>query len=404
MHSPLIEEEAFYRLRKYPKQISENLHRTRITIPRNIAYLLHQKPGYISPVVEAFYIRDPIALRALKAKGTGNLLFPPSDLVTVSVQFTRVGYAQIKSQDFPAPAEWTKKLPTKTDNDAYTRAETGMKVSCGFEMFLSDPQNQDKPAVREIKLLLEDIDTGDEKLPTDEEIQNEWNNQQDDEKWMDINYEDLDSELKGKATRGGSKSGAFGDQSAQENLQRIVARFEEFLNDESADFEGVDLYGSDTDDGEEDDESTDGENHDLSFDEEEFSKMMKEMMGMPPGLGPKTQNKSAGASGSRVQEINSDDEVKEIEELSRQMEAELRPTGILDLNGQRKGNGSKSVKGKEKQLQSEEVETESDDEDSVNVNLAKNLLESLQSQGGMPGPGGNMLGMMGMKMPRDNRK
>jgi hypothetical protein len=73
MHSSLIEEEAFYRLRKYPKQISENLHRAQVTIPRKVAYLLHQKPAYISSVVEAFYIRDPIALRSLRAKGTGNL-------------------------------------------------------------------------------------------------------------------------------------------------------------------------------------------------------------------------------------------------------------------------------------------------------------------------------------------
>lgn len=404
MHSPLIEEEAFYRLRKYPKQINENLHRAQVTVPRKVAYLLHQKPAYISPVVEAFYTRDPIALRSLKAKGTGNLLFPPSDLVTVSVQFTRVGYAQLKSQDFPAPTEWTKKLPTKKESDEYTKAETGMKVSCGFEMLLSDPQNQDKPSVREIKFLLEDIDTGDEPLPTDEEIKNEWSHQQDDEKWMDISYEDLDSELKGKATGGGSKPGAFGDQSAQENLQRIVARFEEFLNDESADFEGVDLYGSDTDDDDDDDElSSDGEDQDLSFNEEEFSKMMKEMMGMPSGFGSKAQSKSARASG-KVEEIPSDDEAKEIEELSRQMEAELRPTGILDLNSQKRGQGSKSVKGKGKQPQSEEVDVESDDEDPINVNLARNLLESLQSQGGMPGPGGNILGMMGMKMPRDDRK
>lgn len=165
MRSAKIEEEAFYRLRNYPQQISENMHCALITIPRKIAYVLHQKPAYISPAVEAFYTRDPIALRPLKAKGASNLTFPPQDLVTVSVKFTRVGYAQLKSQDFPAPQAWIGKLPLKTDRKAYARAETGMKVTCGFEMFVSDPQNQDKAAVREIKMLLEDIETGDEKLP-----------------------------------------------------------------------------------------------------------------------------------------------------------------------------------------------------------------------------------------------
>jgi hypothetical protein len=107
-----------------------------------------------------------------------------------------------------------------------------------------------------------------------------------------------------------------------------------------------------------------------------------------------------------VEELSSEseDDIQQIEELSRQMEAELKPTGVLDLN-RREANGStkkpKSVKGKEP-VQSSDV-NDSEDESNVNVNLARNLLESFQSQAGMPGPGGNILGMMGMKMPRDDR-
>src|SRR5947209_1401126 len=48
LRSSSIEEEAFYRLRKYPEQIKENLHCALVTIPRKVAYLLHQKPAYIS--------------------------------------------------------------------------------------------------------------------------------------------------------------------------------------------------------------------------------------------------------------------------------------------------------------------------------------------------------------------
>lgn len=394
MRSAKIEEEAFYRLRKYPQRISENMHCALVTIPRKIAYLLHQKPAYISPAVEAFYTRDPIALRPLKAKGTSNLTFPPEDLVTVSAKFTRVGYAQLKSQDFPAPQAWIGKLPSKTDRKAYARAETGMKVTCGFEMFVSDPQNQDKAAVREIKMLLEDIDTGDEKLPTDEEIKS-WDHREDDEKWLDISYDDLESELRGKARDRSAKPGAFGDQNAQENLRRIVARFEEFLNDDSADIEGAHFLGeSDTDDGDDDDElSSDGEDKDLGFHE-----------------GPRPSG--------RVEELDSEseeDDSQQIEELARQMEAELRPTGVLDLNDRsadKSAGKGKSVKGKapmrtnEGPDQDDNSESEVDDaeaDEDINVNLAKNLLESLQSQAGMPGPGGNLIGIMGMKMPRDDR-
>lgn len=402
LRSSSIEEEAFYRLRKYPKQIKENLHCALVTVPRKVAYLLHTKPSYISLAVEAFYTRDPISLRTLRASSKQDLLFSPDDLVTVSVRFTRVGYAQLKSQDFPTPASWAQSLPPQKDGETYTRAESGMKVSCGFEMLLSDPQNQDKPIVREMKLLLEDLDTGDESLPTVEEIKNTWSLQQDDEGWLDINFEDLDRELKGKASEA-QGAGAFGDSSAQENLQRIVARFEEFLKDDSANFDGVNMFDSDTDDDADEDDlsSEDEDDENLKFDKEEYTKLMKEMMGGNSGVDLRTQLESARAKG-RIEDLDSsDDDSHEIEELARQMEAELRPTGVLNVN--RRDAAQKSTFARDKGKRRADAE-ESDDEDSMNINLATNLLESFQSQAGMPGPASNILGMMGMKMPQDDRK
>lgn len=408
MRSAMIQEEAFYRLRNYPKQINENLHSALVTIPRKVAYLLNQKPAYISAAVESFYLRDPIALRPLKTKDTSNFVFPPEDLVTVSVRFTRVGYAQLKSQDFPAPKSWIPKLPPKDEGKSYDRAEIGMKFSCGFEMLVTDPQNQDKPHVREIKLVLEDLETGDDTLPTDEDI-DKWEKREDDEKWLDISFEDLDKELKGRG-QGGAKhdNGEFGDANAQENLQRIVARFEQFMNDDSAGFEGADFiddYGTDSDNGDDDDEvSSDGEDKEASFDEEEFSKMMKEMMGLPsmPGL-PGSSKPST--SRNRVEELgdDSEDDTEQIKQLSKEMEAELRGTGVLNLNrpsgkqalseeassgAQAEGSGNK--------------EDEAADED-IDINLAKNILESLQGQAGSAGPAGNMLSMLNLQVPKDDR-
>ena len=404
----MIQEEAFYRLRNYPKQISENLHSAMVTIPRNVAFLLHQKPAYVSPAVEAFYIRDPIAMRPLRAKDPSNLTFKPDDMVTVSVRFTRVGYAQLKSQEFAVPNAWTRKLPSVDEREAYARAETGMKLTSGFEMLLYDPHHQDKQSVREMKLLLEDVETGDEHLPTDEEIAT-WDQREDDEKWLDINFEDLDRELKGKGKGKGKEDtgGSFGDASAQENLQRIVARFEEFLNDTSAGFDGADMmdeFESDSDvDIDDDDEelSSDGEDKDASFDEEEFARMMKEMMGMPPGLG---QGPSIAAPlRNRIQELDADeeDDTEQIKELSRQMEAELRGTGVLDLNRRQQKLPFGVSPSKE---EATELGDGAEDEDNhININLAKNLLESLQGQAGAPGPASNMLSMMNMQMPKDDR-
>lgn len=412
MRSTMIQEEAFYRLRNYPQQINENLHSAFVTIPRKVAFLLHQKPAYISAAVEAFYLRDPIALRPLRSKDTDSFIFKPEDFVTVSVRFTRVGYAQLKSQDFPVPKSWSDKLPTTDDQKAYDRAEIGMKLACGFEMLLTDPQNQDKAAVREMKLILEDLDTGDEQLPTDKDIET-WDKRQDDEKWLDISFEDLDRELKGKGKdKDGrpSAEGTFGDANAQENLQRIVAQFEKFLNDDAAGFEGAEFfddYGTDTDDddNDEDEMSSDGEDKEASFDEEEFSRMMKEMMGMPSsGSGLPGSSRPSKPRG-RVEELNSEseDDTEQIKELSRQMEAELKGTGVLDLNRKPKAAGDKQTLADTKSGEADDDDLPELDEEDIDINFAKNLLESLQGQGGAAGPAGNMLSMMNLAMPKDDR-
>ncbi|KAJ4551483.1 hypothetical protein HRR88_003288 [Exophiala dermatitidis] len=433
MHSTTMEEEAFFRLRNYPAQIEENMHHALVTVPRKVAYLLHQKPAYIAPAVEAFYLRDPIALKPLQKKeNKGNMIFPPEDFVTVSVKFPRVAYAQVKSQDFPPPAVYADSMPSKTDSKAYVRAETGMKVTCGLEMLLTDPQHQDRSEVREMKMLLDDLESGDETLPSEDEIKS-WEQREDDEKWLDISFDDLETELagrKGQAEKG--KKPGFGDKAAQENLQRIVKQFEEFLNDDKAGPDGAGFFGDDDSDDDEDmdddDDDDSGEDKDASFGEDEFSKMMQEMMGMPPEvmkeimmgqLGPGASDPAKRSNlrpppdglGGHVEEMdsadNSEPDGEDMQAFMKQMEAELRGTGVLDLNrtsneaaGKRPATLRDSGQNNEHDI--EELSSDDDDIDNeIDVNLAKNLLESLRSQAGMPGPGGNLMGMMGLNLPRD---
>ena len=436
MHSPAIEGEAFYRLRNYPAQIKENMHCAIVRVPRKVAYLLHQKPGYVSPAVESFYLRDPIALRPLRTKDPSALTFRPEDFVNVSVRFTRVGYAQLKSQDFPIPNTWVGKLPSSEDRKTYDRAEIGMKVTSGFEMLLSDPQNRDRASVREMKMILEDLDTGDDELPSNEEIEKHWSKEEDDEKWLDISFEDLDRELKG---RGKGKEGEdelegdFGDTNAQENLQRIVARFEEFMKDSSAGFEGADFIDdfasdSDIDDDDDDDDNDDDdydendyedmngrENKETSFNDEKLARMMKEAM----ELDSMTDNKAKGLDSGRVEELDTsseEDDTEQIQELTNQMEAELRGTGALDLSSKpRKAATGKQKqklsKGKKTDEESEALnndehpnEEDIDDHDNSNINLIKNMLESIEGQAGGSGPAGNMLSMMGLPLPKSDRE
>lgn len=416
LHLPAVEAEAFYRLQRYPKQVSDSLHHTMLTIPRKLAYVLHEDAAYISAAVDAFYLRDPIALRPLQASDHNGLHFPPTDLVAMSVKFTKVGYAQLKSQQFAAPALWVEYVSEEGEAKSQDRAEMGMKVTCGFEMLMCDPQNQDKKAVREIAMLLEDIRTRQDELPTDAEIK-KWGMREDDEAWLDINFEDFEKELGGERKPGALKGNeGFGDKGAQEHLRKMVARFEDFMNDEAAGADGAE-YLDDMDKDDDDEEGStisdgsDNEDEDVSFDEDEFAKMMREMMGMPPiAGGSKATPKFSVHEDKRVLNVPSDEEDEQgIHQAMQDVENELREAGALNLmpkqeaeypESQRTAIERGSSSGQSKPLV--KAEDASEDEDAkIDFNLAKNLLKSFKSQGGASGPGGNMMNLMGIRLPRD---
>jgi hypothetical protein len=434
INSPLIEGEAFYRLRNYPAQIAASLHHAPFTVPRKLAYLLHERPASIAPAVEAFYLRDPIALKAVQ--NPSNLVFPPKDLVTVSIRFTKVLYAQLKSQQqFATPKAWEDILAPAaktaesdpTAEKTSVRLEMGMKVTSGFEMLVTDPKNDDNRLVREIKIMLEDLAAeGDGILPTNQEIST-WKDvtREDDEKWLDINFEDFERELSGKGGQkelpgipgafGPEPPSGFGDAKTQADLKKMVERFEAFLNDENAGLEGAEMDDMDFDDEENElDDDSEDEDKDVSFDENEFARMMREMMGMPSGeadLSTKGQsqasNKALGKN--RIEELDSDDEgedeAEEIRKVMQRMEAELNEGGALDLDLTPKKLAALKDRGKSRKgiAAKEDWKDESDDEEvNIDFNLAKNLLESFKSQAGMAGPGGNLLGLMGMQLPRDD--
>jgi len=61
----LVEEEAFYRVSKYPAAARDHLHYAIARVPRKVALVLAERPQYISAAVEQFYLRDPISLKVL---------------------------------------------------------------------------------------------------------------------------------------------------------------------------------------------------------------------------------------------------------------------------------------------------------------------------------------------------
>lgn len=417
MHSSLMEEEAFYRLRNYPSQIKANMHHAIAKVPRTVAFLLKSSPAYIAPAVEAFYLRDPIALKRLNAESeSSSLPILPTDLVNVSVRFPKVAYAQLKSQDFSAPPALQSMTAKSTDLAESAAAETGMKVTCGFEMLLTDSTHQDKGPVREMQLLLEDLESGEETLPSDEDIA-KWDKKQDDEQWLDIDFNDLEQELAGKAKAESGKKREFGDKSAHENLQRIVKQFEDFMNDEKAGVDGAGMFDDDDDlddddDNDDDEIDSDDEDKNASFGEDEFSKLMQEMMGMPPEvmselmkgkLGPEAAMSEAGRlAKERSQPTDADatgaDSDEEFEAHMKQIEAELRNGGALSLS-EPPGQARAVKDGDGSDLSDDDL-----DDNDIDANLVKNLLESFKAQAGGAGPSGNLMGLMGAAMARDDRE
>ncbi|KAJ8106430.1 hypothetical protein OPT61_g9542 [Boeremia exigua] len=231
-----VEKEAFHRLNNYPSAITENQHHATLSLPRKVAHILHTNPSYISPIVEAFYLRDPISLRLLQPeKSKTALTFPPEDFVSVSVRFTKVLYAQLLGQHWNPPPQYEAAVESLVKSgDPQEKSEVAIKLSAGLQMLATHSLFADKKAVREINLLLEDLESGDDTLPSDADIA-AWPRRDDDESWLDIDFSEFEKELQGKGGENG-----FGDKNAQDNLKKMVERFNTFLADDEAGHEGAD--------------------------------------------------------------------------------------------------------------------------------------------------------------------
>ncbi|KAF2176883.1 SGT1-domain-containing protein [Zopfia rhizophila CBS 207.26] len=421
-HLPKLEEEAFHRLKGYPKAISDNQHHATIPLPRKVAAILQTNPSYIAPVVEAFYLRDPVSLRLIQPDKSRQLLkFPPVDWVNVSTRFTKVLYAQLRSQEWTPPSPWCEALLSQSSKNSISRekAEIGVKLAAGFEMLVQHKLYENKRAVREIHMLLEDIENGDEPLPTDAEI-SQWPEREDDESWLDIDFSAFEAELAGGGRTGpdieGLDGGGFGDKSAQENLRKMVQRFEEFLRDEDAGLDGAEIDDMDVDNDDDEagqrgweDPESGNEDGDVEFDENEFKNIMSEIMGISAAEKSVLLDEARELASEEEQGQEEDEEIKKLSEL---MEEELLSHGALKLDPEpgtatatkHAIGGVGKGKGKQKIEEIEEEEDEDDDgeeEIDIDFNLAKNMLESLKGQSGMAGPAGNLMGLMGVRFPRD---
>lgn len=403
-HSAEVQGEAFFRLRNYPQQIQQSTHHSKVTIPRRLAYILHTVPKSISAAVEFFYLRDAKSLKPILSDSSP-LTFLPEDLVTVSVVFSRTLFAQLQSQQFQTPSRWAKAWLALPDEQTppFPILETGMKLTCGYEILTLNTHNNVSSQNHAVRAALDALANSsvDDILPSDCDIR-QWPgvDRHDDEHWMDINFEDLEKELDGKSKQRDTNTtdSGFGDIKTQEDLQKMVSRFESFLSNKTAGIDGVQLDAG-SDDGYEtsSDEESDGD-VDINFNQAEFSETLQSL------VSPASAITNAVATTTQNQE-NSDG--NKIQELSSQMETELKGHGALQIN-QSKQPIKNNHKGKQAMavaapnVDHDDTSDDCDDGDvNLDVNLVRNLLESFKGQGGASGPAGNLLGLMGFQIPRD---
>ncbi|KAI8973465.1 SGT1 protein-domain-containing protein [Mycotypha africana] len=138
LFSPAIQHIISERLEQVSPHASNGkfeMHCARCILPKKAAFVLLSEPQLITLAIEAFYYRDPSAMKACASMK----IFSPredEDIDTI-LTFTKTTYAQTVSQKFYAPKPF--RLPSnnasrKEDREKYKYAELGMKVTCGLEM------------------------------------------------------------------------------------------------------------------------------------------------------------------------------------------------------------------------------------------------------------------------------
>ncbi|XP_051835269.1 protein ecdysoneless homolog [Antechinus flavipes] len=117
------------RIKGYPEKIQTSFHRAHCFLPAAAVAVLKQRPQLVAAAVQAFYLRDPIDLRACRTFKT----FLPETRIMASVTFTKCLYAQLVQQRFVPDRRSGYSLPPQS-HPRYRAHELGMKLAHGFEI------------------------------------------------------------------------------------------------------------------------------------------------------------------------------------------------------------------------------------------------------------------------------
>ncbi|KAG4304815.1 hypothetical protein PORY_001868 [Pneumocystis oryctolagi] len=426
--------------------MKKNLHRTRVFVPRTVAYLLHEAPNLIAGATHEFCTRDPISFKVCEKMD----MFFPKDMVSVVVKTTKTLHAQLKGQLFCKHPLFNLPAPGSLN---YEEAVMGMKITCGLEM-LCAKTSSDSPAVgylvsvslsysiqydlktdpnwtafikklessgyfeNEIKgsskyaslekhaeecflksqssqPLVETIfnplsqisDILKQTLPNDEDI-SKWPSVCDTDDFLHVTPEELDELMRLQTALSSDDESSTIKKKEQKplpckELKSVVEKFEDFIDNENAGPDGIDdesCLFSDT--------STDS---DISFNEDEFIKLMKETLDISNEQTIEMENDSELKKSLPSPSVLDESAPHEltIQDFIDAMDTELSSTTLKHSFSNLPTDIAGSVEEQNKDI-------------NIQYNLLKNIYESIDGQHGAPGPANTLLKSMNLSMPSDS--
>ncbi|KAI5142507.1 protein ecdysoneless homolog isoform X2 [Manis pentadactyla] len=436
------------RIREYPEKIQASLHRVHCFLPAGIVAVLKRHPRLLAAGVQAFYLRDPIDLRACRIFKT----FLPETRIMTLVTFTKCLYAQLVQQRFVPDRRSGYKLPPPS-HPQYRAYELGMKLAHGFEIlcskcsphfsdseksimttsplwtgFLESLRKNDyfkeliegsaqylervEMAKNYFQLSVNQPESSEAMSPGEEiltllqtisfdieELKKEEANlpPEDDDQWLDLSPHQLDQLLHEAA---GKKAAEPISKEEKENydLTQVSESMKAFISKVST-HKGAELPREPS-------ESP------ITFDADSFLNYFDKILGPRP-----RESDSDDLDEEDFEYLDSDDDL-DLKTQEPGEEASVKGTldGLKSYMAQMDQELAQTSIGKsfttQKQMEplSQIVNNSSDEEDSgaegsimtaadIDLNLVSNILESYSSQAGLAGPASNLLQSMGVQLP-----
>ncbi|XP_007454728.1 PREDICTED: protein SGT1 isoform X4 [Lipotes vexillifer] len=393
------------RIRGYPEKIKASLHQAHCFLPAGIVAVLKQRPRLVAAGVQAFYLRDPIDLRACRIFKT---FLPETRIMTSAHGFEILcskcspHFSDAKKSLVTTSPLWAGFLESLKKHDYFKGL---MKGSAQYQERLEMAKNYfqlsiNRPESSHAMSPGEEILTLLQTIPFDiEELKKEEANlpPEDDDQWLDLSPDQLDQLLQEAA---GKKEPEPVSKGQEENydLTQVSESMKAFISKVST-HKGAEL-------------PRERSETPVTFDADSFLNYFGKILGSRPH-----DSDSDELDEEDSECLDSDDDL-DLETQEPGEEASVKGTlgdlksymAQMDQELARTSIGKSFTTQKQMEPLSQTASNNSEEEDSgaggsvmtpvdIDLNLVSNILESYSSQAGLAGPASNLLQSMGVQLP-----